>query len=330
MSPTLYRPHRSHLWSLVAACHLGMLSLQAEPSPGNRLKWVKDKLSLQVLQGPKELLRYWLEKPEGSASTSPSACYFHPLTTPSGETVTDVAPDDHLHHRGVFLAWLEVRTKSHAGDFWGWGKDAPLENRIIVNTAVEELPATADQAGFRAHNEWRAEGQVLLQEELTSVLRVAPTYHCYDFDYVFRSEEAFQLGQYAFCGFSVRTRKDGALVAHDPAGPVDLPSPSHLKPETDWPDRPWYGFEIRLESGKLLSVALMNHPENPPTLWHNVSKIGLLNPCIVAPSPLRVEAQQPLRLRYRLVCCDGPLPRAKLSELAAEFSGTSSAPLAPN
>src|SRR5689334_18260052 len=61
--------------------------------------------------------------------TSPSAACFHPVLTPSGERVTAIAPDDHPHHRGVYLAWhdSEFRTPidpAKMGRYappFGWG-----------------------------------------------------------------------------------------------------------------------------------------------------------------------------------------------------------------
>ena len=85
------------------------------------------------------MFQYLTRKPENTRLLAASACYFHPLNTPSGERVTDVAPGDHRHHRGVFLAWhsMEFRQKAdfsafgptgptrgfniNHGDFRGWG-----------------------------------------------------------------------------------------------------------------------------------------------------------------------------------------------------------------
>ena len=53
----------------------------------------------------KVVFEYVTKKPENIGLTSPSAAYFHPVNTPSGETVTNVAPNDHPHHRGIFLAF---------------------------------------------------------------------------------------------------------------------------------------------------------------------------------------------------------------------------------
>ena len=55
---------------------------------------------------------YMTKKPPMSEVplTSPSVACFHPVLTPSGERVTALAPDDHPHHRGIYLAW-------HDGEF---------------------------------------------------------------------------------------------------------------------------------------------------------------------------------------------------------------------
>src|ERR1051325_7711163 len=87
--------------------------------------------------GDKEIARYQLTKPADSKLAVESACYFHPFATPRGVVLTDVAPSDHKHHRGIFFAWLEMHGKKDA-DFWGWGQYAPMKDRIIVNREFKE------------------------------------------------------------------------------------------------------------------------------------------------------------------------------------------------
>ena len=107
----------------------------------------------------KVVFEYVTKKPENIGLTSPSAAYFHPVNTPSGETVTNVAPNDHPHHRGIFFGFLdsEFRTPvdfskappGHAtrafsvqrGDFWAWGLYAPREGRVIQNRDVKLVSA---------------------------------------------------------------------------------------------------------------------------------------------------------------------------------------------
>ena len=98
---------------------------------------------------------YLTKKPAGSNLKANSACCFHPLNTPSGERITDLAPGDHVHHRGVFLAWhaMEFRWKAdfsklgplgpthgfdiNRADFWGWGQFAPTDQRVITNQRLQ-------------------------------------------------------------------------------------------------------------------------------------------------------------------------------------------------
>ena len=104
---------------------------------------------------------YMTRKPAKSNLAANSTCCFHPLNTPSGERLTDLAPGDHHHHRGVFLAWhtMEFREKAdfttfgplgptrgfniNRGDFWGWGQFAPTAGRVITNRSIKLADADA-------------------------------------------------------------------------------------------------------------------------------------------------------------------------------------------
>jgi hypothetical protein len=248
------------------------------------------------------------------------ACYFHPVTTPSGVVVTDVAPKDHPHHRGIFLAWVEMHGKKDA-DFWGWGEHAPIKGRRIVYGDRLTARTTSDSAGFLTRNEWLADGEALVREDLSTMVRHDPAAraHVIDLVYTLTPTADLTLSRWAFSGFCVRTRGDGKVAAFSPQGEVKLPNPSHVKPESDWPDAPWYGYTLTFDDGKVAGVAVVNHPDNPPTLWHNHRDIRMLNPCVVAPAEVKLKAEQPLVLRYRVVAHDGPTPAAALDKLAAEW-----------
>jgi hypothetical protein len=67
-------------------------------------------------------------------------------------------------------------------------------------------------------------------------------------------------------------------------------------------------------------VAVIDHPKNPPSLWHNHRGVRMLNPCIVAPGEVELKAGKPLVLRYRVVAHDGPTPRELMDRLAKEWA----------
>ena len=98
------------------------------------------------------VLEYLTKKPEGVPLTGPNAACFHPVNTPSGERVTAIAPDDHPHHRGMYIAWHDSEFRQPIvrkaptsplggwnvtkADFWGWGVYAPRDGRTIVTAAI--------------------------------------------------------------------------------------------------------------------------------------------------------------------------------------------------
>ncbi|HZE98924.1 MAG TPA: DUF6807 family protein, partial [Planctomycetota bacterium] len=181
-----------------------------------------------VRSGDQEALRYQLVKPEGSPLTASSACYFHPLTTPKGAVVTDVAPSDHRHHRGIFLAWVELHGKKDA-DFWGWGQYAPVKDRVILNKGVTGLKG-GDAAAFEVANDWVAEGEVLLQEALQVSLSMKESATVLTLVYTLKADADLRLPKWAFSGFCARLRKDGQATIEGPDGEVKLPAPNHMKP----------------------------------------------------------------------------------------------------
>jgi len=273
-----------------------------------------------VLKTPdsRTVFRYMIKKPTQTKLTANSVCCLYPVKTPSGEDVVEFAPSDHPHHRGVFLAWHAMEGKKPA-DFWGWGAWAPTENRVITNRSVKLVEADAKHAVLEVRNDWTAEGEVMMEEATTIAARVRQGLYVIDLDFRLTPTSDITLKQTAFSGFCVKARKDGEAVYVSPKGEVKLPNPHHLKPETDWPTADWYDYTIKLSGGKTVGAAVLDHPGNPPSLWHNLAPIAMVNPCIVAPGPVQLKQGQPLRLRYRLVVHDGPPPTELLNQLGAEW-----------
>jgi hypothetical protein len=266
----------------------------------------------------REVLRYVTKKAPDSKCTANSACFFHPVCTPSGQAVTDAAPDDHRHHRGVFLAWYAMRGAKDA-DFWGWGQFAPVKDRVIENRSVELVSATKDRAELAVKNVWLAEGEVMLNEDLAAAVRRQDAATILDLTYKLTAAADTKLDQSSFGGFSVRSRKDGEFRFWGPGGETSLPVPHYLKAETDWPAADWYGYSVTLKDGKTVGLAVIDHPANPPAKWHNNRGVWFINPCITAPGPITLPKDKPLVLRYRLVAFDGPAPAEMLKSLAAEW-----------
>lgn len=282
----------------------------------------------KTLKAPdgRTVFTYLTRKPDGVPLAGNSACCFHPVNTPSGERVTDIAPPDHRDHRGAFFAWGNMdfhRAKGDVrADFWGWGHYAPTEGRVITNRDVRLVNATAKSAEVAVRNDWTIEGEKVLDEFTTARVREEQGASILDLAFRFTSGSDVTVDQMAFTGFVVRCRKDGESYLSDPKGKVSLPDSNALKPETDWPAQDWYSYTIALNSGKTVAAAVIDHPGNPRSAWHEPRAVAFLNPCISALQPVTIPSGQPLNLRYLAVFHDGAFPDGMLDRLAAQWRAT--------
>lgn len=285
-----------------------------EPAPAGK--------TLKAADG-RTVFTYLTRKPDDVPLAGNSACCFHPVNTPSGERVTDIAPPDHRDHRGAFFAWgnmdFERKTGDVRADFWGWGHYAPTVGRVIQNRDVRMVNANSQSAEVAVENDWLIEGEKVLNEFTTARTRQEQSANILDLVFRFTSDDKFTVDQMAFTGFVVRCRKDGQSYLSDSKGKVTLPDSNALKPETDWPTESWYSYTITLNSGKTVAAAVIDHPGNPRSLWHEPRAVAFLNPCISAIQPVTIPAGQPLVLRYRTVFNDGEFPAGMLDRLAAEW-----------
>jgi hypothetical protein len=281
---------------------------------------------------------YMVRKPEKSNLAANSTCCFHPLNTPLGERLTDLAPGDHHHHRGVFLAWhsMEFREKAdfsafgptgptrgwtiNRGDFWGWGQFAPTDGRVITNRAVELIETDGQHALVQIRNDWLINGRKMMDERTLARVQEKPGAYILDLDYQLTPQVELVLDRAAFSGFCMRGRNDGESWYTSPKGKVELPDPHYSVPELNWPAADWYDYTVRLTNNtRVLGVTVLDQPANPPATWHNPRYVWMLNPCIVAKQPQVFKANTPFHLRYRLVVHDGLLPAELVKDLDREW-----------
>ena len=298
-----------------------------------------DGMTLKTPDG-RVVFDYLTRAPASSGLTSPSAACFHPVMTPNGERVTALAPNDHPHHRGMYVAWHDAEfhqpidvTKMGPNhplfgwnvtkvDFWGWGVYAPRDGRVIQNTSVKLASADLNQARIEIHNDWMV-GQRKMADELTTTT-VSERQGVYVMDVQFRVTPVvdYILNKSSFGGFNFQARKDGESYYTGASGVITYPDPHYSVPELNWPAAAWYGYVIKLTNGRTIGAAVIDHPLNPPSTWHNSRSLWMLNPNISALGPITIRPDAPLTLRYRVVVHDGPTPTEVVQTLATEFRAT--------
>jgi hypothetical protein len=265
---------------------------------------------------------YLTSKPAGSLLSAESACCFHPLNTPAGERVTDLAPKDHTTHRGVFFAWhaMEFRTPEPVrADFWGWGRWAPTAGRRITNRDIRLVKAGPSSAELEIENEWSIEGRRVLVEATSAAWREEAGANVLDLTYRLMPEVTAIVDRQAFGGFCARARNDGQSWFSNAQGRVDLPNSSAGNPDLNWPAADWYAYSIALTSGRTIGWAVIDHPSNPHSTWHTPRPVHFLQPAIMAQAAVPMPAGHTLTLRYRVATFDGEVPVALVNRLSAEW-----------
>ncbi|MGB3617210.1 MAG: DUF6807 family protein [Catalinimonas sp.] len=243
--------------------------------------------------------------PEPSVRTN----YVHPLLALDGQVLTEDAPADHPHHRGVFWAWHQLWVDSlRVGDGWdmtnvGWTARSveALDNgpaRGVVAEVDWSSPLLTDHIGT----------DVPFVRERTTV-RVYPAtahYRLVDFDLSLRalrpgvriggSEDAKGYG-----GFSPRIRLVDSLQFLSATGEVE---PQNLP----FAAGGWMNVVGALgQRGATAGVAMLEHPDNPghPNPWILRRRGSMQNVAYPGRTPVDLSGNTPLRLRYRLVIHDG-------------------------
>lgn len=320
---------------LVAATMIAAAPLAAQSytlSPG------ENGMILKTPDG-RTVFEYMTSKPAGSALTSPSTACFHPVYTPKGERITNIAPNDHPHHRGIWVGWqdaefhepqdVEKMGPNHPAralritraDFWGWGVYAPRDGRVIVTKDVKLVASDAKHAELEIHNDWNVNGRKMLDELDKVIVSERDGVFVIDLTYRLTPIADYVLEQSGFGGFALQARKDGDVFYYStPAGKMTGPDPHYAYPDSDRPDAPWWDFSIvPRETGKLIGATVINSPHNPPTWWHNATYLWMLNPSITSMNAYTIPANTPLTLQYRVVTHDGAPPTTLLDKLADEF-----------
>ena len=295
---------------------------------------VANGMQLKTADG-RVVLEYLTSKPAGVPLTGPNTACFHPINTPTGERVTALAPDDHPHHRGMYVAWHDSEFRQPItrkgptsplfgwnitkADFWGWGVYAPRDGRTIETREVKLKSADASKAVIEVRNEWGVNKRKFADETTTATVSERDGVYVIDVVFHLAVLVDYQLNKQSFSGFNFQARKDGESYYTWPGGTVEFPDAHYSAPETNWPGAPWYGYVIKLSNGKTVGAAVLDHPSNPPTTWHGSRGLWMLNPNMAAVGPYTIKTETPLTLRYRVVVHDGATPSDLVNKLSDEW-----------
>ena len=308
---------------LAVACGLAASAVVAGTAEQAAVRITKQPQGYWFTEGDTKVLFYQAERkalPDGRAARSN---YFHPLYDLDGNVLTEDFPKDHIHHRGIFWAWHQVRIDGKSmqdqwvnrDSFWTLrdarttsdDRSASLALRVVWESPLftddqgKPRPFVEEQSVTRVH---RAEGptrKIDFHQRLTALV---------DGVEIGGSEDAKGYG-----GFSYRIVMPPDIRFTGAQGAV-----APIENAVD--SSPWMDVSGTFGSAGKSGVAVLTHPSSTgfPQHWILRARNSMQNAVYPGRHPVAIPRARPVLLNYRVVLHRGELTPADVSRLQAEYA----------
>ena len=258
--------------------------------------------------------------------TAARSNYFHPLYDLDGNVLTEDFPKDHIHHRGIFWAWHQVRIDGktvqdqwvNRDSFWNVqdaridsdARSASLALRVVwespqfTDAQGKRRPFVEERSVTRVH---RAEGalrKIDFHQRLTALV---------DGVEIGGSDDAKGYG-----GFSPRVVMPPDIRFTGPQGVV-TPIENAVSAS------PWMDVSGSYGASGKSGLTVLTHPSTTgfPQPWILRARSSMQNAVYPGRQPAAIPRDRPVILRYRIVLHRGELAAAEIGRLQAEYAGES-------
>ena len=249
--------------------------------------------------------------------------YIHPLWGLDNKILTEDAPDDHLHHRGIFWAWHQIWIDGlRIGDGW------MLEDFEQDITNIEFISTKEGVGILNTSVDWKSEKWMegslkvpFLQEK--SQIKVYPKakkYRRIDFEIeLLALAEKMSIGgsedAKGYGGFSVRLALPEDVAFSGPHGEI---IPQNLAVESNGYVNISGAFGAKGKDG---GVVIIDHSENPmyPQNWILRSKNSMQNIVYPGEKAVGLSTKEPTILKYTLLIYNGKLTDSNIQKIISGF-----------
>lgn len=285
--------------------------------------------AITVRRGGKTVLVYHkaeVAPPEGADPRFRRSGFIHPLCSPAGEPVTGIHPDDHIHHVGLWGAWVNTRHDGRQPDFWNLKKGT---GRVRF-AAVKAVEAGADTATVSVLQDYVSYGEdgdglVVLKEELT--LRVGIERGAYRIGYTSKQSNVtgapLVLPAYRYGG-PVAYR---GPAAWDKDNSTVLTSEGKTRADGHASRARWAAFAGPVSDGRRAGLAILCHPGNRDApqrvrIWPASSHDGAVffNYVPIQEHRWQIDPGQTVSFRYALLVHDGATDAARIEDAWRRWS----------
>jgi hypothetical protein len=319
--------------SLIVLLPLVLSITTAPPLGAAELKVVEDKKAITITRDGMLVLRYHkaeVDPPKGADKAYRRSGFIHPLCAPSGEPVTGIHPTDHIHHIGLWHAWVKTKHGADEPDFWNLKKKT---GRVRYAKTVAILkPNTEDPAaGFVVEQEHvaykgsEADELVVLREflEVKVEYEGGQNVVSYHLEQENVSKESLILPAYRYGGcFAYR-----APHHWDKTNSDYLTSEGLDRTNSHATRAKWVAMHGPTEKGDATLVVLIS-PKNrdfPQRLrtWPPRTNNGaiFLNVVPIQEKPWKIKPGEKIKMFYLLVVSNGKADKEKIEEMWKIYAG---------
>ncbi len=303
-------PSLKHSLFIVIVIFLSTIRGEAQQTQEER-----DQLSL--VDGDRVLMTYqagFLSSPRPEEPWFGRSGFIHPVLTPSGKTLTEAFPNDHLHQHGLMFAWTNTTFRGHSFDFWNsHRKQGHVEH-------VQTIDASDDRILVRLkHVDDTGESSVTVLNETWELRRVPhETFHVFDLKSVITcaSDEPLNIEEYHYGAMCIR----GPSAWLKPKATI-LTSEGKNRREGNHSRPDWVVMEGVIDN-EVCGIAAINHPKNfrspQPVRLHEDKPYFSFAPMVLG--EFQIEPGKPYESRYRFVAFDGKHNHDAINELSDAFS----------
>jgi len=247
--------------------------------------------------------------PEGADPAYRRSGFIHPLHAPSGDVVTSIHAEDHIHHMGLWHAWVKTRHRNREIDFWNLRKgQGTVRFDSVLKTTVAEgrVSFTARQQQAILPHDGHAE-EVVLEEMLEVIVHASAEARVIDYNITQTNvtDAALELPAYRY----------GGGIAYRAPSHWGEPNDSYMTSEGL--DRTeghatrgrWCAMYGSTESG-MSTVVIMNHPNTHDApqrmrIWPNEANHVFFNYVPAQEHAWEIAPSETVQLSYRVLVFDG-------------------------
>jgi len=308
-------------FNLVSLCFAGAAAAAEPPakSAGVVITDLGDRLHVEI--GGQLFTEYWYKD-------APRP-YMYPVIGPTGDPMTrnwpmkevPGEPTDHVHHRSLWYAHGKVNGQNFWSEAKSFGK--------IVHQKFLKIESGDDLGVVQSQNQWvAANGDPVCEDVRTIRFYNRPGERLLDFDVTLKATNGpVTMGDTKEGSMAIRVAPTMQLKG----GQGHIVTSEGARDKDAWGKRAAWCDYYGPVNGKIVGVAIFDHPQNPrhPTWWH-VRDYGLFaaNPFgahdfekqPVGAGDLTIPAGGILALRYQFYFHEGDEAQAKVAEHYKEYA----------